>query len=125
MSIQSIWKSFVHTIQPSVILLTCISVLMVGCATATRITTTPPGARVSIDDRYLGESPVIYHDRSGVAETHWISLELNGYKTQTVPIEKTYRADESLITLLFFIIPYFFTARFEEQESYVLERGRN
>jgi hypothetical protein len=92
-----------------------------GCATSTSINTTPPGTRVSMDDRYLGISPAVYQSRSGFPETHWVKLEAAGYRPQTVPIKKSYRADESLVLLLFGILPYFFSARFEDQENFILE----
>jgi hypothetical protein len=92
-----------------------------GCATSTNINTTPPGARVSLDERFLGTSPAVYQSRSGFPETHWVKLEAAGYRNQTLPIKKSYRADESLVLLLFGILPYFFSARFEDQENFMLE----
>ena len=108
-------------VQRSVVLALSASILGAGCATSTRITTAPEGAKVTIDNRYLGESPVVMESRSGFMETHHVTLQKDGHKTVTVPIRKSYRADESLVLLLFGIIPYFFSARFEDHEHLLLQ----
>lgn len=100
----------------------CTSIVGAGCATSTKITTAPEGAKVTFDNRYLGESPVVMESRSGFMETHHVTLQKDGLKTVTVPIRKSYRADESLVLLLFGIIPYFFSARFEDSEHFLLQQ---
>lgn len=122
MNRQESWRMFAHFAKPAVVSILCVSVFAAGCATSTRITTVPEGAKVTLNNRYLGESPVILESRSGFMETHHLKIEKAGYKTQTIPIRKQYRADESLVLLLFAIIPYFFSARFEDQETITLQK---
>jgi hypothetical protein len=116
---RQIVQRFVH---PAIAAILCMSIAGAGCATSTRITTVPEGTKVTIDNRYLGESPVVMESRSGFMETHHLTVAKDGYTTQTVPIRKTYRADESLVLLLFGIIAYFFSARYEDHEHFILQQ---
>ena len=109
-------------VNPAIAGMLCLSVLSAGCATSTRLSSMPEGAKLTLDNRYLGESPVVMESRSGFMETHHVMLQKEGYKPQTVPIRKGYRADESLVLLLFGIIPYFFSARYEDSESFILQK---
>ena len=111
-------------IRPAVLVFSCVCLLTVGCATSTQITTTPSGAKVYINDRLIGETPCVYEDRSGFPESCWVKVEKAGYKSQTAQMKKQWRADESLLLLLPGIIPYFFSARYEGRENFVLETGR-
>ena len=124
MSIRGDWKLIMKSIRPVVLAMVGAGVLTVGCATSTQITSNPPGAKAYLNDRLIGETPCVYVSRSGFPEACWVRLEKSGFKPQTAKMQREYRADESLLLLLPGIIPYFFSARYEDQENFVLDPGR-
>ena len=111
--------------RQAVIVILLGGIFAAGCATNTQISSVPLGAKVYVNDRYIGETPVTWQDRSGFpSESVWVRLEKPGFKTQTVQMDKNLRADESLFLLLPGIIPYLFSARFEDLQTFVLESGK-
>jgi PEGA domain-containing protein len=93
-----------------------------GCAETTRITTIPEGATIYVNGVHIGASPQIYRYRSGLPESYIVELEKPGYKKMSnATIDKSLRADVSLLLLLLVIVPYFFSARFEDQYVFTLE----
>jgi hypothetical protein len=119
---RTVGNRFTRLVNPVIAAALCVSLVGAGCATSTRITTLPDGAKITLDNRYLGDSPVVMESRSGFMETHHVTLQKDGYATQSVPIHKSYRADESLVLLLFGIIPYFFSARYEDSAHFILQK---
>jgi hypothetical protein len=53
-----------------------------------------------------------------------VKLEKPGFKTQTIQMDKNLRADESLLLLIPGIIPYFFSARLEDRQNFVMDSGK-
>ena len=95
--------------------------LAVSCAHTTRFATDPEGAMVSVNGRPVSVSPAIYMSRSGVPSTYFVKVEKEGYKTQELTLESSYRADISLLLLLAAIVPYFFSARLEDEYKMPLQ----
>ena len=93
-----------------------------GCAETTRINSVPEGAVVYINGIHAGPTPLIHRYRAGLPESAIIDLRKEGYKNMSnATIDKSLRADASLFLLLLVIIPYFFSARFEDQYVFTLE----
>ena len=98
------------------------SFLVSSCAMTTRINSVPDGSKVKVNGIYLGESPVTFKYRSGLPETYIVDIEKDGYKPlRNATIDRTLRADASLFLLLLAIVPYFFSARLEDQYTFTLE----
>ena len=96
------------------------SILCTSCLMTSRITTNPPGAKIYINETYIGEAPYKY--RAGLPETYYVRIEKPGYKdVKGLTIDRAYRADVSLAPLLLAIVPYFFSARLEDQYTFNLE----
>ena len=111
--------------HPAVAVILLGGIFAAGCATSTFITSEPRGAKVYINDRFIGETLVTRQDRSGFPnESVWVKIDKPGFKTQTVQMKKNLRADKSLLLLLPGIFPYFFSARFEDQQNFVMEYGK-
>jgi hypothetical protein len=123
MKLQNNWTSIMVWICPAALTLLCVCLLTLGCATSTQITSAPPGAKAYVNDRLIGDTPCVFESRSGFPESSWVRIEKPGYKSQSVKMRREYRADESLFLLIPGIIPYFFSARYEDQENFVLEPG--
>ena len=93
-----------------------------ACSHTSRITSNPEGAELFINGIYIGQTPTIYRSRSGTPDTYYVKLEKEGHKTLTnMTIDRVYRADISLI-LLPLLIPYWFTARLEDQYVFELQK---
>jgi hypothetical protein len=102
----------------------CIATTLVfcGCAETAKIVTEPEGANVYVDGVLVGETPVVYQYRSGLPETYYLRVKRDGYlEVKNVVLKTQYRADASLFLLVLGIVPYFFSARLEDQTKYVLE----
>ena len=99
------------------------SFLFSSCASTTRINTEPEGAKVKINGIFIGETPnCVYRYRAGLPDTYLIEIEKPGYKrVANATIERSLRADASLFLLILAIVPYFFSARLEDQYLFHLE----
>ncbi len=91
-----------------------------ACSHTCMLASKPEGAKVWVNDNYRGETPVTYTTRSGTPQALYVKIEKPGYKTQNVTIEKSYRADLSLLLLIPGIVPYFFSARLEDKYEFNL-----
>lgn len=95
--------------------------LMPACTHLTNINTEPEGAEVFINGVFVGTTPVTYRSRSGLPDTAILRIEKDGYEPiKSATIDKVYRADISLLLLLAAIVPYFFSARFEDDYVFKL-----
>lgn len=93
-----------------------------ACTQTTRIITEPEGAEVKVDGLYLGQGPVTFISRSGFPDQAYVEITKEGYEpVKNGVIKKSYRADLSLLLLLPGIIPYFFSARFEDDYRFALK----
>ncbi|MBM3328166.1 MAG: PEGA domain-containing protein [Calditrichaeota bacterium] len=68
--------------------------LLFGCATIltgtsqnVNISSAPAKARVTIDTRYMGETPVVAELKKG--ENHTILVEMEGYETAAIAVSKS------------------------------------
>lgn len=59
-----------------------------GCASTVEINSDPPGADVTIDGQYIGETPTTYSDSSVVMSTRQVILEKQGYETQRAQLRR-------------------------------------
>ncbi len=93
-----------------------------GCAETSRINTDPEGGKILINGMYIGEGPTIFKYRAGLPESYIVDIRKDGYKPVTnATIDRTLRADESLLLLVLAIVPYFFSARLEDQYIFKME----
>ncbi|WP_454061162.1 PEGA domain-containing protein [Candidatus Nitrospira salsa] len=91
-----------------------------GCLQTSRINTDPPGAQVMLNGAPYGETPIYYNTRAGIPKIYFLEIERPGCKKVETKIESAYRADLSLALLIPGIVPYFFSARLEDDYKYVL-----
>ncbi len=101
------------------LLLVCVFLLQ-GCLQTTRINTDPPGAQITLNGAPIGETPVYYNTRAGIPKTYFLEIEKRGCKKVETKLESAYRADISLGLLIPGIVPYFFSARLEDDYKYSL-----
>ncbi|MBI4615120.1 MAG: hypothetical protein HY720_16015 [Planctomycetes bacterium] len=102
----------------------CLAIASAGCRHHAQIDVEAPGAtNVVVDslDPGIAVNGQIVEARSGFPESHTIRVSANGFHPRDMILQKSYRADVSLVLILFGIIPYFFTARLEERYAVRLE----
>ncbi len=51
-----------------------------GCASTTLIKSNPPGAKLSLDVEFMGETPLFYTDKAVAGTTKVVTLKKEGYK---------------------------------------------
>ena len=86
----------------------------------TRFGTEPEGALLLVNGMSQGDTPAQYKSRSGFPESYYIEIHKEGYKKQSFAISSAYRADISLLLLIPGILPYFFSARLEDDYNFQL-----
>ncbi len=93
-----------------------------GCAETSRLNTSPEGGKIYVNGIYVGEGPTVYKYRAGLPESYIVEVRKDGYKTvANATIDRSLRADISLLLLICVIVPYFFSARLEDQYVFELE----
>ena len=94
-----------------------------GCAEMSRMSSSPEGGKIYVNGIYIGETPtVIYKYRAGLPDSYVVEVKKEGYKNlSNVTIDRSLRADISLLLLIAAIVPYFFSARLEDQYVFQLE----
>lgn len=93
-----------------------LAVALSACSHTSMINTEPEDAEVYINGVPVGRTPTVYKSHSGTPETYYLKIEKPGYQTlKNVTIERRYRADLSLVLLVLAFVPYFFSARLEDQ----------
>jgi hypothetical protein len=93
-----------------------------GCVQNTIFNTDPDGAEMWINGQYMGTTPVSFRSRSGLPDSFTLKISKDGYETiQAMPVDKVLRADATLLLLVLAIVPYFFTARLEDQYTFKLK----
>lgn len=68
----------------------------------------------------LGKTPIYYNTRAGIPKTYFLEIEKSGCKKVETKLESNYRADLSLALLIPGIVPYFFSARLEDDYKFIL-----
>ncbi|MCA9471683.1 MAG: PEGA domain-containing protein [Nitrospirales bacterium] len=102
-----------------VFFLACVFLLQ-GCLQTSRINTDPPGAQIMLNGAPLGKTPIYYNTRAGIPKTYFLEIEKSGCKKVETKLESNYRADLSLALLIPGIVPYFFSARLEDDYKFIL-----
>ena len=99
-----------------------IALIIAGCTHTALITTTPSGAKVTIDSNDLGVSPVSFNDTSGFPKVFFVKINKRGYKEINVPIKQAYKGDVTLLWLIPGVFPYFLTATLNDAYNFNLEK---
>ena len=114
--------SKIKMVKKSMSFIVIATLIITGCAHTTLITTTPPGAKVTIDGNNLGISPISFHDTSGFPKVFFVKVNKRGYKEINVPMKQAYKGDVTLLWLVPGIFPYFLTATLNDAYNFNLEK---
>ncbi len=99
-------------------------ILLNSCMSSTLIESEPSDAKVFINGRYAGKTPVVMADRKLALSTTFVRLEKEGYK----PVETYIIRDEEIdigaaVAGLFLYYPWLWIFKYKPVHSYILEPG--
>jgi hypothetical protein len=85
------------------------------------LNTVPNGAKVYINDEYMGTTPYEYQDQKIMFTSNRLRLEKEGYKT----LYTSFTRDEeveigAIVGGVFFIVPFLWTLKYKPTHTYEL-----
>ena len=103
-----------------------VSVLFTSCASTTLIKTNPIGAKVYIENAYVGETPYNYSDTKIVGSTTSIRFEKEGYDPLNTTFSRNEKADVgAIIGGVFVLFPFLWTMKYKKERLYELQLSTN
>jgi len=97
-------------------------VLFTSCASTTLIESTPDGAKVYINQEYVGKTPYTYKDSKAAGSRTPLELKKEGYKNLQTTLRRNEQADVgAIIAGIFFLIPFVWTMKYKPTHHYELE----
>lgn len=90
--------------------LTCcllaLSVLAASCSSSTVINSVPPGAKLYVEEEYVGKTPYQYKDKKILGSKTRLRLEKEGYDPKEVILTRNEEIDGgAIVGALFLIVP--------------------
>lgn len=76
------------SVMMATLLFGLVLVFSTGCASTVRITSNPEGADVTVDGRYIGQTPTTYTDTAVILSTRQVRVEKPGYRTTETTISR-------------------------------------
>lgn len=95
--------------------------LLAGCSTLVRIDTNAPDTRVTIDDEYVGQAPVLRSLSDDAFKTYSVKLESPGYRTLRTELRKELKVGTLIGSLLLFWPTLFWVYGPVANQSFELE----
>jgi len=103
-------------------LLLASAVLITSCASKTLIKSSPEGAKVYIENAYVGVTPYTYSDTKIVGSTTYIRLEKDGYEPLSTTFSRNEKADVgAIIGGVFVLFPFLWTMKYNPERVYDLQ----
>jgi hypothetical protein len=93
-----------------------------GCASTTYIKSSPPGAKLSLDGKLLGETPKFYSDKAVAGTTKAVILKKEGYKDFNGYIRREKLSIPILIGGIFLIVPLAWVLEYPTQYNFEMEK---
>lgn len=93
-----------------------------SCVSSTTIISRPPGARVFVNNEYLGETPVVYSDTKIAFSTNMVTLEKEGYEPLHTTFSRSEEPEVGAIVAAFFsfFIPLLWVTKYKSSRTYEL-----
>lgn len=98
------------------------SILLTSCASTTMIQSNSSGAKLYLNEEYVGETPYTYRDTKIVGSTTKFRLEKDGYETYNGTFSRDEKADVgAIIGGFFFLVPFLWTMKYNPSRTYELK----
>ena len=95
--------------------------MLSACATTTTIKSRPPGARVYVDEQYLGETPVEFTDSSPFWSKRALVLKKEGYADKSLLLRKDEMRVGPLIGTIVILVPVLWLFGYPDQMAFEME----
>jgi len=104
------------------IALTIVFFFLFGCSSTTLIKSIPPGAKLSIEGQFVGETPHFYTDKAVAGTLKTVILKKEGYKDFSGYIKREKLSVPDLIGAIFLIVPFVWILEYPPQYSFEMEK---
>jgi hypothetical protein len=95
---------------------------LIGCASTTLIKSNPPGAKLQVDGRVVGETPHFYTDQAVGGTVKTVTLKKEGYKDFNGYIEREKLSVPALIGGILLLVPFVWILEYPSRYSFEMER---
>lgn len=96
-------------------------ILLESCASSTVIQSRPSGAKLYLNNAYVGETPHTHKDTKIVGSTTYVRLEKEGYETLQTAFSRDEQADVgAIIGGVFLLFPFLWTMKYDPSRTYEL-----
>ncbi len=95
---------------------------LIGCASTTLIKSNPPGAKLQVDGKVVGETPHFYTDKAVAGTVKTVTLKKEGYKDFNGYIEWEKLSIPALIGGIFLLVPFVWILEYPSRYSFEMER---
>ena len=97
------------------------SSFLVGCSSTTVLHSKPEGAKVYLDNCYVGTTPYKHKDMKIVGSTTPLRLTKDGYEPLETHLAKDEKADiGAIVGGVFFLFPFLWTMEYQPEHFYDL-----
>jgi len=105
----------------SVALILSTSILLSGCASATLIQTTPPGAKLYMNEELVGNTPYTYSDTKIVGTTTVVKIKAEGYEDFNYVLKRNEEANVgAIIGGIFLLFPFLWVMDYKPMHNFEL-----
>jgi len=104
------------------IALSMVFFFLLGCASTTLIKSNPPGAKLSLDGKVIGETPHFYTDKAVAGTMRTVTLKKEGYKDFSGTIKREELSVPALIGGIFLIVPLAWILEYPTQYNFEMEK---
>ncbi len=109
-------------LKRSLALVLAVSILLISCSSTTQITSNPPGAKVFLNDEYIGKTPLMYEDSKIIFSTNHLKIEKEGYKTLYTSFSRDEAPEFGAIVAGFIVwAPFLWAMKYKPNHTYELE----
>ena len=110
----------------SIAIFLSIIILFSSCASTTIINSSPNGAKLYLNDEYVGETSYIHKDTKIVGSTTSVRLEKDGYETYKGSFSRNEKVDGgAIIGGIFLLFPFLWTMKYKPSRTYELKKIDN
>jgi len=107
--------------KKSIAFMLALSILLISCSSSTILTSEPEGAKVYINDEYVGKTPFVYEDTKIMFTTNRLRMEKEGYETFYTSFTRDEEVEiGAIVGGVFFIVPFLWTLKYKPTHNYEL-----
>lgn len=102
--------------------LTMVFFFLIGCASTTLIKSNPPGAKLQVDGKVVGETPHFYTDKAVSGTVKTVTLKKEGYKDLNGYIEREKLSVPALIGGILLLVPFVWVLEYPSRYHFEMEK---